>query len=120
MNRANLPEHPLATRFLPPTGLSHAQARLFCLPFAGGSATAFAGWGEKLKPGIEVWAAHPRGRGIRYTEPPQRSVAEMAQDSLPVLRAHLDLPFAFYGHSVGGLLALELAQQLRAEGLPLA
>jgi medium-chain acyl-[acyl-carrier-protein] hydrolase len=119
MNRANLPEHPLATRFLRTTGLSHAQARLFCFPFAGGSATAFAGWGEKLKPGIEVWAAHPRGRGIRYTEPPHRSVAEMVQDYLPVLRAHLDLPFAFYGHSLGGLLALELAQQLRAEGLAL-
>jgi surfactin synthase thioesterase subunit len=43
----------------------------------------------------------------------------MVQDYLPVLRAHLDLPFAFYGHSLGGLLALELAQQLRAEGLPL-
>ena len=119
MKRAILPEHPLATRFLRMTDISHAQARLFCFPFAGGSASVFAGWGEKLKPGIEVWAAHPRGRGIRYTEPPHRSVAEMVQDYLPVLRAHLDLPFAFYGHSLGGLVALELAQQLRAEGLPL-
>src|ERR1700734_2402956 len=119
MKRANLPEHPLASRFLRMTDASLAQARLFCFPFAGGSAAVFAGWGEKLKPGIEEWAAHPRGRGRRFSEPPHRSVAEMVQDYLTVLRAHLDLPFAFYGHSLGGLLALELAQQLRAEGLSL-
>jgi medium-chain acyl-[acyl-carrier-protein] hydrolase len=119
MKRANLPEHPLATRFLRMTDASRAQARLFCFPFAGGSAAVFAGWGEKLKPGIEVWAAHPRGRGRRFSEPPHRSVAEMVQDYLPVLRAHLDLPLAFYGHSLGGLLALELVRQLQTEGLPL-
>jgi surfactin synthase thioesterase subunit len=119
MTKANLPEHILASRFLRTTAASHAQARLFCFPFAGGSAAVFAGWGEKLKPGIEVWAAQPRGRGMRFSEPPHRSVAEMVEDYLQVLQGHLDLPFAFYGHSLGGLLALELAQQLRAEGLPL-
>ena len=96
-----------------------AQGRLFCFPFAGGSAAAFAGWGEKLKPGIEVWAAQPRGRGMRFSEPPHQTVAEMVQDYLQVLRAHLDLPFAFYGHSLGGLLALELTQQLMANGHPM-
>jgi len=98
---------------------SHVQARLFCFPFAGGSAAVFAGWGDKLKPGIEVWAAQPRGRGMRLSESLHRSVAEMVEDYLQVLRACLDLPFAFYGHSLGGLLALEMTQQLWAEGLPL-
>jgi medium-chain acyl-[acyl-carrier-protein] hydrolase len=101
------------------TEAPQARARLFCFPFAGGSATVFTGWGEKLKPGIEVWAAQPRGRGKRFSEPLHQSVAEMVQDYLQVLRAHLDLPFAFYGHSLGGLLALELAQQLQVEGFPL-
>jgi len=95
-----------------------ARGRLFCFPFAGGSAAVFAGWGEKLQPGFEVWAAQPRGRGMRFSETPHRSVAEMVQDYLEVLRGHLELPFAFYGHSLGGLLALELAQQLQSEGLP--
>lgn len=119
MKRANSPERPLATRFLRTTVASHPQARLFCFPFAGGSAAVFAGWGEKSKPEIEVWAAQPRGRGMRFREPLHQSVAEMVQDYLQVLRAHLDLPFAFYGHSLGGLLALELVQQLWAEGLRL-
>jgi surfactin synthase thioesterase subunit len=119
MKKANLPERPLATRFLRMAAAPGAQARLFCFPFAGGSAAVFAGWGDKLKPGIEVWAAQPRGRGMRFSEPPHGSVTEMVQDYLQVLRAHLDLPFAFYGHSLGGLLALELVQQLWAEGLAL-
>jgi surfactin synthase thioesterase subunit len=119
MKKANLPKHSLASRFLRMAAATDAQARLFCFPFAGGSAAVFAGWGEKLKPGIEVWAAQPRGRGMRFSEPPHRSVAEMVQDYMQALRGHLDLPFAFYGHSLGGLLALELAQQLWAEGLPL-
>jgi len=119
MKKTNLPEHSLASRFLRMGAASRAQARLFCFPFAGGSAAVFAGWGEKLKAGIEVWAAQPRGRGMRFSERPHQSVAEMVQDYLQVLRAHLDLPFAFYGHSLGGLLALELTQKLMAEGLPL-
>jgi surfactin synthase thioesterase subunit len=119
MRRADLPQHPLATRFLRMTSAPHAQARLFCFPFAGGSAAAFAGWGEKLKPGIEVWAAQPAGRGLRFSEPPHRSITEMVQDYLAVLRDHLDVPFAFYGHSLGGLIALEITQQLTAEGLAL-
>jgi surfactin synthase thioesterase subunit len=119
MKKTNSPKHPLANKFVRTGGASDAQARLFCFPFAGGSAAVFAGWGEKLKPGIEVWAAQPRGRGSRFYETPHPSVAEMVQDYLQVLRSHLDLPFAFYGHSLGGLLALELTQQLSAEGLPL-
>jgi medium-chain acyl-[acyl-carrier-protein] hydrolase len=43
----------------------------------------------------------------------------MVEDYLQVLRPHLDLPFAFYGHSLGGLLALEMTQQLWMEGLPM-
>jgi len=119
MKNANSPEHPFAKKFLRMGAASDPQARLFCFPFAGGSAAVFAGWGEKLSPAIEVWAAQPRGRGMRFSEPPHRSVPEMVQDYLHVLRAHLDLPFAIYGHSLGGLLALELTRHLWAEGLPL-
>ena len=119
MKKTNAPEQPLAARFLRLGAAPRAQRRLFCFPFAGGSAAVFAGWGEKLKPEIEVWAAQPRGRGMRFSERPHQSVPEMVEDFLQALRTHLDLPFAFYGHSLGGLLALELTQQLTVEGLPL-
>ncbi len=114
-----MPEQQLTSRFLRRGSSSEAHARLYCFPFAGGSAAVFAAWGEELKPGIDVWSAQPRGRGMRLHEPLHRSVKEMAEDYMQVIRANLDLPFAFYGHSLGGLLAFELTLQLEAEGLAL-
>jgi medium-chain acyl-[acyl-carrier-protein] hydrolase len=109
----------LTTRFLRQVPVLSPQSRLFCFPFAGGSASVFAGWGEAMKPDTEVWAAQPRGRGARFREVPYQTVEEMVEDYLVVLRPHLDLPYAFYGHSLGGLLAFELTKQLQAEGMRL-
>jgi len=95
--------------------------RLFCLPFAGGSAAVFHGWGERLKPDVEVWAAQPRARGMRFRENPLGSVAEMAEEYLEAMRPGLVTggarPYAFYGHSLGGLLAFELTRRIEAAGL---
>ena len=118
MEELGLSERQLTARFLHRTSPSTAYARLFCFPFAGGSAAAFVPWVEELKSaGIDVWSAQPRGRGMRFNEPPHRSVKEMAEDYMEVIRRRQDLPFAFYGHSLGGLLAFELTLQLEAEGL---
>jgi medium-chain acyl-[acyl-carrier-protein] hydrolase len=103
--------------------MPEARVRLFCLPFAGGSAAVFHGWGERLKPEIEVWAAQPRARGMRFRETPLASVSEMAEEYLAAMRPGLTAagarPYAFYGHSLGGLLAFELTRRLQAESLPL-
>ena len=84
---------------------------------------SFSGWGERLKPEIEVWTAQPRGRGMRFRERPFESVAEMVEEYYealrPTLTSGLTVPFAFYGHSLGGLMAWELTRRLEADGLPL-
>ena len=83
----------------------------------------FAGWGERLRPEIEVWTALPRGRGMRFRETPFRTVEAMVEEYLAALRPFLELrpglPFAFYGHSLGGLVAFEITRRLQAEGLPM-
>ena len=118
MKELGLSERQLAARFLHRDCPSAPFARLFCFPFAGGSAAAFIPWAEELESaGIDVWSAQPRGRGMRLNEPLYRSVKEMAEDYLAAIRGHQDLPFAFYGHSLGGLLAFELTLQLEGEGL---
>jgi surfactin synthase thioesterase subunit len=106
-------------QFVRQPGALQPRARLFCFPFAGGSVAAFAGWGERLKPDIEVWAAHPRGRGMRFRERPDLHTDAMVGDFLFGMQGMLDLPFAFYGHSLGGLVAFELTRQLQAQGLPM-
>jgi surfactin synthase thioesterase subunit len=56
---------------------------------------------------------------MRFRETPDLSTGAMVGDFLFGLREMLDLPFVFYGHSLGGLLAFELTRQLQAQGLPL-
>ena len=82
-----------------------ASLRLFCLPYAGGSARTFRGWVEQFPSPIEV----------SVIDAPQSldTLDEVLNAILPELLPLLDRPFAFYGHSVGALIAFELARILR-------
>jgi surfactin synthase thioesterase subunit len=93
-----------------------ARLRLFCFPYAGGGATIFAGWPRLLPPEVEVVAVQPPGRENRLTEEPYSDLLQLAEKLYEELVAFMDRPFAFYGHSNGGLMAFELARVLRREG----
>ena len=79
----------------------------------------FHGWGDLFNGEFEVCAAQPRGRGMRYKEPLLPSLNAIVSDYLPAILAHTDLPFAFYGHSLGGLLAFAMCRKLEELGNPL-
>ena len=96
-----------------------ARVRLFCFPYAGGSETSFHTWQKKLPETIEVLPIQLPGHGTRMKEPPLTRLAPLVQALSHALRPEMDLPFAFFGHSMGGLIAFELARQLRREGGPL-
>lgn len=92
-----------------------AAVRLFCLPYAGGTAAVFRGWPRKLPADVEVCAVQLPGRGSRMHEPPFTRLAELVQAMTPYLLPHLDKPFALFGHSMGALVTFELARHLRRE-----
>ena len=96
-----------------------AELRLFVFPYAGGRASAFRGWSRALPESIEVLALQPPGREQRLAETPLASVPEAVAAILPVLEPLCDRPFAFFGHSLGGLVAYEVVRALRARGAPL-
>lgn len=93
--------------------------RLFCFPYAGGSEIAYRTWQQNLPEAIEVLPIQLPGRGPRMREPALTRLAPLAQALAQSLRPEMDLPFALFGHSMGGLIAFELARQLRREGGPL-
>lgn len=99
--------------------LQSAPVRLFCFPFAGGNATTFLPWQAHLGPQIELCAIQPPARGARLLEPPLDTMPALLDALLPAITPKLDRPFAFFGHSLGGLVAFELARALRRQGLPL-
>jgi medium-chain acyl-[acyl-carrier-protein] hydrolase len=93
----------------------NAALRLFCFPFAGGSAASFRSWQSNLPHFIETFPAQLPGRGGRFSETPLRRLTEIVEGLGHVLPSFLDRPFAFFGHSMGGLIAFELARWLRRE-----
>lgn len=87
--------------------------RLFCFPYAGGVASAFRQWAQHLPPTIEINAVQLPGRENRFREPAYTELPPLVQVLTEVLAPQFDKPFAFFGHSMGAIIAFELARQLR-------
>ncbi len=94
-----------------------ARVRLICLPFAGGSANSYWEWPSYLPEHVEVVPIQLPGRESRLDEPAIDSADLLAGRLLEGLLSHLDRPFALFGHSMGALIAFELARNLRTKGL---
>jgi medium-chain acyl-[acyl-carrier-protein] hydrolase len=90
-----------------------ARLRLFCLPYAGGSALIFRAWSNVLPADIEVCPIQLPGRSTRLRERPFAEMSALIQVLAPALSSLLDKPFAIFGHSLGALVGFELARQLR-------
>ncbi|QKW05099.1 thioesterase [Streptomyces sp. NA04227] len=96
-----------------------APVRLFCLPWAGGSAAGYQRtWPGALAPEVDVRALELPGRGIETSEPLIRRVDPLLDFLMARIVPLLDRPYAFFGHSMGALLSLELTRRLVAEGHP--
>jgi medium-chain acyl-[acyl-carrier-protein] hydrolase len=93
----------------------HARLRLFCFPYAGTGASIFRTWPDGLPEDVEVCPVELLGRGTRLMETPFTQLAPLVQALAQALTPLLDKPFAFFGHSLGALVAFELARQLRRQ-----
>ncbi len=92
-----------------------AKLRLFCFHYAGGGASVFRGWRDSLPQSVEVCAIELPGRGMRLRESPFTQLEPLVQHLASTLLPYLDKPFAFFGHSMGGLVSFELTRLLRRE-----
>lgn len=90
----------------------HAAVNLFCFSHAGGTASVFRLWPAGLPSWLEIWAVQLPGRGSRWREPAIQTIPAMVDAFIPVLLPRLRRPFAFFGHSMGAVLASEVARVL--------
>jgi medium-chain acyl-[acyl-carrier-protein] hydrolase len=104
--------------FVCPQPNPHAETRLFFFPYAGGGPAVFSKWSNNLPSNIEARLAHYPGRGSRYNEPAIKELAVLVERIFQAIQPLLDKPFVFFGHSLGGLVAFELARTLRQNNLP--
>lgn len=93
---------------------SASRIRLFCFPYAGGTANVFRNWQQALPAAVEVCPVQLPGRGGRMMDPPFNTLNEMVRATANGLLPFFDKPFVFFGHSMGSILSFELARYLRA------
>ncbi|MEV4178898.1 thioesterase domain-containing protein [Nonomuraea sp. NPDC049709] len=104
------------------TGAEPGALPLYCLPHAGGAASAFRMWQGKL-PGVAVQPVQPPGRESRHREPPYERMPQLASDLADAVLADVETSaagrrYAMYGHSLGALVAFEVVREVRRRGGP--
>lgn len=92
--------------------------RILCFPYAGGDTPIFAPWADELPPELEVLPVQLPGRGRRALEPAYAELGPLLGALAGGLAPAFDGPFALFGHSMGALVAFELARELRRRGRP--
>lgn len=92
-------------------------ARLVCLPHAGGSASFYLPVARALGPAVDVLAVQYPGRQDRRSERPIDDMRDLADRIYEVLCGEPDLPVAFFGHSLGAIVAFEVVRRFEADGL---
>jgi medium-chain acyl-[acyl-carrier-protein] hydrolase len=95
-----------------------ARARLFCFPYAGVGGSIFRQWPAGLPDELDVCTVQLPGRANRLYEPAIPSIPTLVDALLSAMISHLDVPFALFGHSMGAVLAFEVARGLAFAGLP--
>lgn len=93
-----------------------AETRLVVFPHAGGSASAYRPLSGALAPTVEAHTVQYPGRQDRMSEPVVDDLHVLSEQLVDVVAA-LPKPFALFGHSMGAVVAFEVARLLEARGL---
>ena len=101
----------------PPHG-RQVLLRLFCFPYAGRGASIFRTWNDHMPSEVEVYPVQIPGRESRRAEPPFVRLSPLVERLVDTLSPDFDVPFAFFGHSMGALISFELARLLRKKRGP--
>jgi pimeloyl-ACP methyl ester carboxylesterase len=104
-----------------PFAKADAPLRVFVFPHAGSGASSYHFLARACKDDpVEINLIQYPGREMRIREAPCTDMAAMLASLGDDLRDYLaDTPFAFFGHSMGALVAFELTRRLAENGAPL-
>ncbi|TCI84597.1 thioesterase II family protein [Tenacibaculum sp. M341] len=95
--------------------------KLFCFPYAGGSAMIYDKWKPYLDNRIELIPVELPGRGKRMKETFKSSLDSLIEYILDSIGEEIKSgqPYAFFGHSMGGLIVHQLLEKIQVSNMPL-
>lgn len=97
--------------------VDNPRYRLYCFPYGGAGSSVFKKWAAHLDPDIELIGIQLPGRETKIKEPPFRNMSPLIRALTNCLPSAPLLPYAFYGHSIGALIAFELTVELKKCGI---
>lgn len=92
---------------------SRVNVRLFCFPYSGAGASIYYKWADVLPSIVSVYPVQLPGRETRIAESPFTQLEPLIMAAANALLPHLGQKFAFFGHSMGALVAYELTRFLQ-------
>ena len=95
------------------TNETNLRLRLFCFHHSGGTASFFREWNQFLPPEVELVAVQLPGRETRNTDPFVTDINIVAREIADNFHKYQTMPFVFFGHSLGSIIAFEVAHELR-------
>lgn len=98
--------------FFVPKPNPKADLRLFCFPYAGGMAEIYYSWINDLPDNIELVAIQYPGHVPGTCEKLYTRLTHLAEDLVKEIEQLDDKKYVFFGHSMGVLVAYELAQKI--------
>jgi len=97
----------------------NSKIRLYCFPHGYSSSSIFKNWVDGFPDEVEVRPIELPGRGARYKEKPIEYVEEMAESFIQVIQDDLERPYAFFGNSIGSLMAYVTTLYLKKRKMPM-
>ncbi|MGE5342619.1 MAG: thioesterase II family protein [Candidatus Omnitrophota bacterium] len=95
------------------------KTKLFCFPYAGGAAASYNQWKPYFDPDIEFRPIELAARGRRMREANYASIDHAVDDALKLIKDELlQGPYALCGHSMGSMIAFELAYKILKNNYP--
>lgn len=96
-------------------GGARSVMRLLCFPWAGGGASAFRRFAVHFPETVEVLVVQYPGREDRFHEKRLHRMDLIVKHVLDDVIHLFDRPIVFFGHSMGALVAYEMAQAVKAK-----
>lgn len=95
----------------------NARLRLVCFTWAGGGANHYRKLVGRIAPDVELIGVQLPGREDRFQETRLTCMEQIVTQVNSELQPLIDLPLVLFGHSMGALVAYEVAQALAGEPL---